>query len=491
MKRWAVLAVALAVRLMIGFITFGAVDLLANMSDSARVLAGTLADTPYLPFNEVWLWIAAHLAVHAPLPAAFAYKLLPLVFDALIALLLFDATSDRRAAWLYALAPVPIVIMAVHGQWDSQWMYFVLLGLVFVRLAHLSGPVAAGAAIVLAIAAKPVAAPLALFLLPLTWRRAAAYTAGGTAMLLLYIAVLWQTGSLLTFDELLGIVRYAQRGVVLFGLPHIPVPRLWSILVTAGALFLLIARQKLTREEAVLLFLTATMGLSGLAPQYLCWLMPFALLCGRMRFAAIYGLIVGLFLLIYYQLPALNVFNIENMGAWAFLKPLGGLSPTIPDVRWRVVARFTGNLAIPLFCLGYVGFELIRILRRRDAAMPLAGSRPRTAPLFITIALVLAAFGWTRLHPRPSPMQLASAIQQKAESYDVVRYRGAIPPDKRPLPIWIARSYVERGVTNRFLNINTLGVIWIAAWAVLALTLKTGPEHSRERTAAATVSADD
>ena len=478
MTRAGVFAAALVTRLVVAFLTFGSVDLIANMRDSARVLTGALADTPYLPFNELWLWIAAHLAFHTALPVAFVYKLLPSVFDALIALLLVDATKDRRAAWLYAFAPVPIVIMAVHGQWDSQWLYFVLLALVLVRIESPIGPAAAGAAIVLAVAAKPVAAPLALLLLPLNWRRFAAYAAGGVAMLLVYLAVLWATGSLLSFSQLLGIVRYVQGGVVLFGLPNVPVPRLVSLPITTIALWLLIARRVLTREEAVLLFTAAALGLSGLAPQYLCWVIPFALLCGRWGFAAIYSLIVGLFLLIYYQLPVLNGFNIENMGAWGFLNPLGRWSPALPDPLWRTLARAAGNYLIPLLGLGYVGHELIHVLRKRSQ-LPAQDAPPQlrvAIPLAVVIAAVLALFAWTTTRTKPEELAFAYKIEQKAAAYDVVRYRGPIPPEKRRMKIWIARSYTAPGVSNDLLNINTIGALWIVAWsAAAALLLRKHP----------------
>jgi hypothetical protein len=478
--RAAVFLTALAPRLFIAFVTFGSVDLVANMRDSVRVLAGTLAETPYLPLNELWLWIAAHLAFHTAVPLAFMYKLLPVVADALIALLLFEAVADRRAAWLYALAPVPIIIMAVHGQWDSQWLLFALLAVVLMRIERPAGAAAAGAAIILAVIAKPVAAPIALLLLPWHRRRAVAYIAGGTALLAIYIAVLWLSGWLLTLDQLMGIVRYAQRGVVLFGLPRMPIPRLWSIAAAAIVLWLLVVRRKITREEAVMLFVCVTLGVSGLAPQYLSWLVPFVLLCGRMRFAAVYSLIVGLFLLVYYQLPALNGFNVENMGAWGFLKPLGGWSPALPDVQWRATARLAGNLVIPLLCLGYAALQLIPILQRRKEAapQPAPATGLRVAiPIGMVAALVLLLFGVTLGMRKPGDLEFAYRVEQKAAAYDVVRYRGAIPPDKRRMKIWIARSYTPEGAANRALNVNTIGAIWILAWsAAAALSSRMAPK---------------
>lgn len=471
--RAAVLAAALLPRLLVAFVTFGSVDLVACMRESARVLNGSLAQTPYLPFIELWLWIAAHFAFHTAVPVAFIYKLLPVVADALIALLLFDAAAGRRAAWAYALAPVPIIIMAVHVQWDSEWLLFALLALVLMRIERPAGAAAAGAAIILAVIAKPVAAPIALLLLPFHLRRAAAYVAGGTALLATYFAVLWLSGWLPTLDDLVSIVRYAQGGVVLFGLPNMPIPRLWSICAAAAALWLLILRRLVTREEGVMLFVCATLGLSGLAPQYLAWPVAFVLLCGRMRFAAVYSLIAGLFLLIYYQLPALNGFNVENMGAWGFLRPFGGWSPELPDVRWRAVARLAGNFAIPLLCLGYAGYELVRILRRRQSPPPAPAAGFRVLIPTGAVALgVLTLFAVTMFYRKPADAAFAYRVEQKTAAYDVVRYRGAIPPEKRRMKIWIARSYTQEGIANRVLNVNTIGVLWIVAWSAAVALIR-------------------
>jgi hypothetical protein len=170
----------------------------ANVRDSIRVLSGFQGETPYLPFNELWQWIAVHLAYYTELPVTFVYKLLPIVADSLIALLLYDAAADRRkglhAGLLYAFAPVPILIMSVHQQWDSLWLYFILLSLLLVRIPNRAGAAGAGAAFILAVLAKPVAAPLALFILPSTRHRLGSFLTAAAALFSVYSLVLWRLG---------------------------------------------------------------------------------------------------------------------------------------------------------------------------------------------------------------------------------------------------------------------------------------------------------
>lgn len=487
--RLAILAAALVPRLVVGYLTFGSVDVTGNLRDATRVLGGFWADTPYLPFIELWLWIASHLIHYTSVPVTFALKLLPILADVLIALLLFDAANDRRsgfrAAMLYAFAPVPIIVMAVHNQWDSIWLYFLLLALVLVRSKSSGAAAAAGAAIVLSVAVKPIAAAMGLILLPWAWRRAAAFVGGALAMLAVYIAVLWRLGWLMTLDNLMGIVDYVQRGIILFGFPHHPLNRLWTTILTAVALWALTRKGKFNREEAVALFFCATMALSGLAPQYLCWLVPFMLLTGRTGFAAVYSLVCGLFLLLFYQLPQVNEFSIQNMGAWGFLKPFGGWSPPLPGLAWQSVARAAGNYVIPLLCLVYVVVVIARAVLKDRVAAELEAPADRKAiagPLAVVTAFVVVMTVWSAMKPPIHDLEFIYRVDQKIlEQYDVIRYRGPAPPNRSKM--WIPRSYVEP-VTNRLLNVNTAGVLWVAWWSLAAAATGRGIIPRRWRTEA-------
>jgi hypothetical protein len=466
--RLAVLAAALLPRLVLGYLTFGSVDVTGNLNDAVRVLGGSWADTPYLPFIELWLWIGSHLIHFTALPVTLSLKLLPILADVLIALLLFEARG-LRTAMLYAFAPIPIIVVAVHNQWDSIWLYFLLLALLAVRSKTDAGAAVAGAAMVLSVAVKPIAAPLGLILLPLARRRAAAFFGGAAAMLSVYLIVLWRLGWLLDLDNLMGIVDYVQRGIILFGFPSHPLNRLWTTIATAVGLWALVVKGKLNREEAVALYFCATMALSGLAPQYLCWLMPFMLLVGRTRFAAVYSLVTGLFLLLFYQLPRVNEFSVQNMGAWAFLKPFGGVSPPLPDPRWQSVARAAGNYAIPLLCLVYVVTVIARaVLRDRvsPALEPLARPRMMAWPLAALVAIVAAFAIWAATKPPIHDLEFIYRTDRKIlAQYDVLRYRGPAPPNRNKM--WVPRSYVEP-VSNRVLNVNVLGIGWIVTWSLAA-----------------------
>ena len=472
MRRLAVLAAAFLPRLLIGAVTFGSEDGVASLRNSLAIFQGGWADTPYLPFIEHWIWTAGVIAYYTGIAVMIPYKLLPIAADALIALLLHDAEADPkrglRNGLLYALSPIAIWISAVHMQWDSLWMYFLLLALLLLRLPGMIPAALAGASLVLSVAAKPIALPLSIVLLPLVRRRALAFVAGGGAMAAIYAGILAAIGWLLSPDNLFFIGRYAHKGVQLFGLPHHPFSRLWSALAILAALWLLCVLKKLTREEAVLLFFCALMGVAGLSPQYLCWLVAFAILTGRTRFLGVYTLLAGLFLVLYYRLPVVNRISVDNMGAYGFLKSLGGFSPPAGGPEMRTIALLLGNYAIPLFCLGYVIYEVMRVLRS-DARRtePAAQTRPilYLLPLGIVAGCVLLAAAWARTFPPIETRAYIYRIEQKITAqYDVVRYPRRVAGRGK---IWVPRSAMEEGRANRVFHAANLAAVWVLAAAAI------------------------
>lgn len=471
-ERLGILLLALVPRLLVGALTFGSEDGVASLRNSLATFEGRWADTPYLPFIEVWIWTAGVVAYHTGIAVMLPYKLLPIAADVLIALLLHDAESDPKRGFrnglLYALSPIAIWISAAHMQWDSLWIYFLLLALLLMRVPAIKAAALAGAALVLSVAAKPIAVPLSVVLLPLVRRRALAFIAGGGAMAAVYAGILASIGWLLTVDNLMVIGRYAQTGVQLFGLPQHPFNRLWTALAILAALWLLCVRRKLTREEAVLLFFSAVMGVAGLSPQYLSWLVAFAILAGRTRFLGVYTLLAGLFLVVYYRLPLVNRINVDNMGAYGLLRPLGAFSPAAAGPELRAVALLLGNYAIPLFCLGYVIYDVVRVIRT-SAPAPQAVADVRPAryllPAGVVTLLVMLAGGWARTFPAIDAPVFVQRIEQKITAqYDVVRYPRPVPGRGR---IWVPRSVMEEGRANRVLHAANFAAVWVVAAAAL------------------------
>lgn len=469
-ERLGILLLALVPRLAAAALTFGSVDAIACFRNTIRILEGLPVAAPYFSGVELWIWIGSVLAVHTPLPVMLPHRLLTIACDALIALLLADSAPDRRTALrrgvLYAIAPVPIIISGIHTQWDGIWIYFLMLALVAVRIGRPAIDAVAGAAFVLSVMIKPIAAPLVFVLVPRTRARFAGFAIGAAATLAIYYSILAALGWLPDWNELLGIVHYARGGVRIFGLPYRPFDRFWANIAMIALLTVLHFAKRITRDEVALLFLAFAIGISGLSIQYLMWIVPFAILCDRTRFLAFYTLAAGVFVVFFYQSPMLNLLNTENLGAFALLKPFGAWANPLPHAAMRPYLLFIGNIAVPLLCLGFVVLRIAALLRPK----PIEEFAPRPRPILTPALVLLLAVGAGTviavLLPPLDPAAFVGQVERKIGAYDVVRYFGPtmMAPGSK---IWIARSIAEPGVANPVLNISNLLLTWTVAAALL------------------------
>jgi hypothetical protein len=143
----AVLAAALVVRLLPILASDRIVaDVLRYQKAARHVL--DVSWNPYLaprlyPYPPLWIWLEAGsewLARATGLSFAVLVKLPVLMADLGIVLVLArwsharwapDERVAQRAAWLFALHPVSILVTSFHGQFDSVMLLFVLLALRF------------------------------------------------------------------------------------------------------------------------------------------------------------------------------------------------------------------------------------------------------------------------------------------------------------------------------------------------------------------------
>lgn len=135
MKRWHIFGIAFSLRTLIALFYYGSCDIDALANTVRYTLSLDLTSQPmwnYFPFISIYMWFAGWLSVFTPLPHALCIKILPIFFDALIALLIADI-ADRcgKKGWLfglvYALNPVSIMVACIHGQWEAVFLFFTLL----------------------------------------------------------------------------------------------------------------------------------------------------------------------------------------------------------------------------------------------------------------------------------------------------------------------------------------------------------------------------
>jgi len=139
-KRWqyvGIFLVACAVRALFAAIYFGGCDVNSFINIPRYIYGNNLPEYyfwNYFPAVTFYLWLSGLVSIVTPLPIALCAKVVPIFFDALIAVLVADCAqrlSGKRLmmtmGWLYALCPVPIIVVCIHGQYDSLFLFFLLL----------------------------------------------------------------------------------------------------------------------------------------------------------------------------------------------------------------------------------------------------------------------------------------------------------------------------------------------------------------------------
>ena len=461
--RWLVFPAALAVRLCIACAFFGSVDVTNSITDAENLIFGvppSALGMPHLPGVHLLIWAAGILAFHTPLPLTFAFKAAGCLFDAVIAALVAEG-RDIRAGWLYAFAPIPILIFAIHGQWDSICFAFLIASLLMLRRPGPRAGAAAGFLFVVAAIAKPIAVPFAPLLLEK--RRSAAIIAGMAACFAVWCVVMWAIGDPVSVKMFDHVVRYARSGVTYFGAPFALGIQQNRLLVLLPMLVLLplYALKKIEREDAILLFYAFTVATCGLSAQYLTWLVPFLLLCGHLRFAAVYSLLAGAFLITFYVSPfgGFLGYNFENLAAFAPLRSLAWLTPRVTNVRLRLeVVRVLGDWVIPAVALAFLVW---RLWRRPAATTAGAAGRGSFVALGTAVAVVAIATAVAATLPRPSEAAFPKRVHEKIGAYLVERYR---PPVEVLRDAWV----IPLGVRGHPFAATRLAWGWLALWSVAA-----------------------
>ena len=488
-SRFAVFAVAAAVRLLLSAAFYGSVDKTNDILNAGAIFDGhgLYLRLPYFPGIHLLLRIGGLLILHTGIPPTLAFKLFPSLFDAGIAALLMDfgssARDGRRRAWLYAFAPIPLIITCIHGQWEPLFLFFLLLAVWAWRLQSTGGDLIAGAAYVLSIIAKPVAAPLLFFFLPKlravhdpNERRHGSIAVGSMlTTVVAYLAIIRVVGMPLTVHRLRWIMDYANVGIQLIGLPElipIPLPRVLGLLALAPLLWLFWTG-RIGRERAVFLFFLAMIGYCGISPQYLLWVVPFAFAVGEIRFAILYNVLGAVALFCYYVSPGTTGLNIENFGALAPLARLGWLSPPRLSAGLTTGAVvIVANLLIPLaslaaFAIGVIRAARVPLIERH--ALP-APRQVLTVTAVLVATIVLATLGSAAAATIPGNEFVHFALRRAVSEYAVMLYsgRGLVHPDE---PALIARSLATPVATSPF-NVFVLGLVGSAVWAVAAVAVE-------------------
>jgi hypothetical protein len=306
------------------------------------------------PYPPLWVWVeaAAGALERLGLPFPIVIKLPVVLADLGIVALL--AGWSARAAWIYALHPVSLLVTSFHGQFDALMLFFVLAAL----RAHEAGAHDRSA---LALAGAIATKSLPVLLLPFFWialpprlrprLRFAALAVLPVALLLVPYA-LHDFGALRR--ELLGYGGVADFGWigVVRGLSFLHTDRLikaypeaWGPLVplaklaffgALGALLVRTARARPARplgDGVLAALLTFLVFYGSISAQYLLWPIPLGARRAGVRFftysAAATGALVG-----FYAFLAPGVFFADEVTRPTASLWVAGAVATLAAAAW-------------------------------------------------------------------------------------------------------------------------------------------------------------
>ncbi len=384
--------IAIVLRSILGLIFFGSIDLVNSINNSKITFepGGLIRDLPYFPVIPAFIWFGGVLGTYTALPIAFCYKIIPILFDGLIAVLIYDIVKKLKsglgfkAGLLYALAPVPIINDCMHGQHDSIFLFFLIYSF-YVREFYEDSKrkyFMFGVLFGFSFMIKPVSLMFILFFfMPYSsmkrngLRNYLINQTFSVAGLFSIIAVCFSIFKYLGYNlayVIMRVLAYSSTDTIMFGLPmSYPFTslgflkgRFWILIIlTAFALFYYLDRVGIF--DMLLFSFTVSLGLCGLAPQYLVWIIPLLLIKNHICFSTLYNFICTVFLMLYYMNPDISFMPKENMATLVTLKMFGWLMP--PEIftenGFISVIHFIGNRIIPFLSLIIAAYVMIRAVK--------------------------------------------------------------------------------------------------------------------------------
>jgi hypothetical protein len=383
----AVFVIAFSLRFLVGFFTFGSVDLLnAHQGGLDAVNFNHEYNFPYYPFFFYINLFSEFLSRYLSFPIGIAYKFLPIIFDSLIAVLIFIGfflKSEKIifsffAAILYALSPLSILITSIHCQWDSISLAFVLM--VFMLKEHYQTTnltiFIMGVLLAISFCMKPYTIMFLPFMfLPFDFKflfkkdylkkcltNVFIFLAGFFLAFTFFLIIFKLSHfdikrvSFLVFDYLIG------HRPLIFGLNFssslgfLYKYKILFIFFVYIVLVYLNLRTKMNSFLCASLLILAILSSHGLAPQYIFWPLPFILMSGHFLSFLIYQFVFTPIFIAYYLIPYYSFEKYENLSTFATLKNYEWLMPNsnlLKDLEAISFFPFLLNSLLPLvmFCI--------------------------------------------------------------------------------------------------------------------------------------------
>ena len=94
--RILIFSASLVLKGILGALFFGSVDVINSATNSLALLAGRQVHLPYLPTINAFLWFSGVLSATLSVPFVLSLKLVPIVFDSLLGVLVYDLVRQNE-----------------------------------------------------------------------------------------------------------------------------------------------------------------------------------------------------------------------------------------------------------------------------------------------------------------------------------------------------------------------------------------------------------
>lgn len=346
-------------------IAFAALTSQAHTPRDARIYFRTTAemilqgkdpvhDLPGRQWNFLELMPVVHaLELRSGLPWVYAVKIAPILADlVLVWLVARFATSDGRTRALqYALNPLSLLVVSLHGQVEPVALVFALTGVLLVKKGK---PVLGGVFLGAAVATKTWPVVILLAVLPVkNLPRTGRIVAGSAIVPILCLAlgvIFLDTQPFTDLGHMASYSSYIQYwtwSATLIDLGYkdlsgygSPLGALGSVLIVIGVATTLYLLRHRPPEARVLGVLCAILlCTAGFGTQYLMWVLPLIVgISGPARSA--YVVAAGAWSAIFYLSPFANAtFNLQYLRGLSWLPAVVLLVVILEQVRLRPLAR--------------------------------------------------------------------------------------------------------------------------------------------------------
>lgn len=512
----AVFIASLVVRVTLAAVFLGSSDTINALTAIPLAATRKFFFLPYFPIVQNILGATTPLVNHAHfVPIGLTVKLVPCIVDSLLsAWLLQNNRMDRRfrrsSAWLYAICPLPLILICLQGQWDSLWVLPAVTALALSDLipnatkARRSTLLVIGALLGLAVLSKPAALIVAGLLLPsfhhrasiLSWFRDVSLILTGFSVTAVLFFLKFAANGDHVHANIKQVIAYGgQPGSTLFGPANLSIfsflnngqtsaaqdfRQLAIVYVVAIAAYQLFARQPIDRMSAAAAAMLICPAIGGLDPQYMFWPFIFILASGRLRMASMYAVLSSCVYFLFFLLPGASYNTGENLGALLPLRSLQFLGLPADTLRWfssRTAIDLwhpLANLCVPLAMCGLGVYLLgsrwpVRSASKVQSVEPLALRSLRTLiPYTALMVLIVLAYGMVSTHDAVGAI---SSINHGVNRYAFVTpmyswYHWTI------VPYWTAKHPYRNLLSGSWWGtILILVPVGIAAWGTLALHL--------------------